>query len=95
MKHLALGLLVLAGCAAPQLDSLGGATTHRHGGKTWSIIDSGSSLAIVPVSGLVADPERQTRAAAFDYLLRSQRGCSLSNGGAAGDGRYVFDYACA
>ncbi|MDX5349727.1 MAG: hypothetical protein LPJ95_03350 [Paracoccaceae bacterium] len=94
MKHLALGFVLLAGCAAPQLATLGGATTHRHGGQTWSIVDRGSSLAIVSVSGRVADPERAYRAAAVDFLLRSQRGCSLGNGGPAGDGRYVFDYAC-
>lgn len=94
MKYLAIGLLALAGCAAPQFDNLGGAETHRYGGKTWSILDQQDRIAIVAVTGGPMDAEREHRAAALDYLLRSQRGCSLGNGGPVGDGRYVFDYAC-
>ncbi len=94
MKILMIGMLCLAGCGTTQLADLGGATTHRHNGKTWSISDQQGKLAIVSVSGGVTDPDLEYRAAALDYLLRSQRGCSLGNGGPAGEGRQVFQYAC-
>lgn len=94
MKRYLISLALLAGCAAPQPGSFGGAQTQQFGGKSWSISYQNGQLAVVSLSGGLKDPEHEHRAAALDHLLRSQRGCSLGNGGPDGQGRYVYDYAC-